>query len=168
MFNPSHDEAMRIFGTCPLFTGTGFIYRSFEHHRGDLIYKADRQFFDNHPRQQRFVRVAKGNEFGCAETFYLTRTGERVDAPQLYVLVERRFCGKDQHITAIFRGSNSGIYDVNGYQIVNEPEGNEGNGTVDRVLFQMLNAGGYNIVEMLQYAEIIGVSEFGIADGPIH
>ena len=168
MFNPSHDEAMRMLGTPSIFSlKDQYVYRTFASHddRNDPIYIADREWFLLHPHQQRIIRRAKGNEFRCAETYYVSPTGKRIDAPRLYVLVERRFSGADHMITPVFRGMTHSRFDRGGYLlVVDEEEDN----CVDRLLFKMRTADGYDPVQMYEYYEGVAVLAYGIADGPIH
>jgi hypothetical protein len=140
----------KVFGKPSLAMSESQLYYTAHEHAEDAIYKRDRKWFVAHPRQQRFIRPAFGNEFDVADE-HLDHFGVRVAPPKLWVSVERRL-GRQHVVQPVYRGSCFWDVDANGYMLPNDANDDEGNTTADTVLYQIHMYGGKHPVQMFEHA----------------
>jgi hypothetical protein len=142
----------KVFGKPAVsFIGLQVYYDCYKH-QDDPIFKKDKKWFQSHPRQRRVIRTAMDAEFDHTEAG-LDYFGKRCVPAKLWVSVERRMGGQQHVVQPVYRGRCFWDVDEAGYVLPNDSKDDEGNGTVDILLYRMHLSDGVYLPEMLELAE---------------
>jgi hypothetical protein len=160
-----------VFGKPTVAQSESQLYYDRYQDRDVAIFKRDARWFSTHPRQQRYIRPALGNEFNC-DTEHLDYFGTRVAPPKLWVSVERMLGGQKHRVLPVYRGSCFWEVDDKLSMLTNDENDAAGNMECDVLLHQFHLNNGVHPFEMMKHAEkiaeVLHAMSISVEDGLVN